>query len=384
MLWRRISRVENQNTTSAPLFQPGETTVIHSVAQMSRVGKTLRNTGRPVVLVPTMGALHEGHLELIRAAQTLPRAVVVVSVFVNPLQFGEGEDFEAYPRTLDEDVAKIREVGAELVFAPTASDMYPNGFRTTVAASELSTELEGASRPGHFNGAMTVVNKLFNITHCTDAIFGEKDYQQLVLMQQMVTDLNLPVQLHAIPVIRERDGLAMSSRNRYLSADERESAVTLSAALTAGAYVGAQGAQAVLDTAWAVLNERPEVQVDYLVLRDMQLRELPSQSTTGAESTDSTATPATPIEARLLVAAKVGTTRLLDNVGVILGAEDERSQAEREQKEIAQAALDAAGLGDEPLTEVEMAQIKQLHEQVQQVRKDRLARQKLGEAGFSE
>ena len=331
-------------------YTAGDITVHDTIAGIAQVTRAMRKTGRPVVLVPTMGALHEGHLELVRAAQSLPRAVVVASIFVNPLQFGEGEDFEAYPRTLDDDVAKLKAVGCELVFAPNAREMYPNGFRSTVQPGPLADELEGATRPGHFAGALTVVNKLFNITNCTDAIFGEKDYQQLALMQQMVTDLNMPVQLHGVPVIRETDGLAMSSRNRYLSAEERELAVTLSAALTAGAHVGDHGADAVLSTARAVLAERPEVDVDYLELRGPGLGPVPEEG-----------------EARLLVAARVGTTRLIDNVGVLLG--------DMREREIAQAALSAAGLDDQPLTEEEMAELKKLKARVDEVRAEREARE---------
>lgn len=359
-------------------YTAGETTLHTSIAKISQVTRALRKTGRPVVLVPTMGALHQGHLELVRAAQTIPRAVVVVSIFVNPLQFGEGEDFDAYPRTLDADVEKLRQVGAELVFAPTPAEMYPNGFRSTVQPGPLADVLEGAVRPGHFAGALTVVNKLFNITNCTDAIFGEKDYQQLCLMQQMVTDLNMPVQLHGVPVIRENDGLAMSSRNRYLSADERELAVTLSAALTAGAFVGAQGADAVLATAQAVFAQRPEISVDYLELRDAGLGELDEASRAGE---------AGEVEARLLVAARVGTTRLIDNVGVVLGAANPADQLAQQQREIASAALQAAGLDGE-LTEEELAELAKLQEKVREVRaareSDEAARAGLRDAGLSE
>lgn len=368
-------------------YAAGETTVHNTIAGISQVTRALRKTGRPVVLVPTMGALHAGHLELVEAAKTLPRAVVVVSIFVNPLQFGEGEDFDAYPRTLDEDVEKLRAAGVELVFAPSANEMYPNGFRTTVAPGPLADELEGATRPGHFAGALTVVNKLFNITNCTDAVFGEKDYQQLALMQQMVTDLNMPVQLHGVPVIREADGLAMSSRNRYLSETDREVAVTLSAALTAGAFVGDRGAAAVLETARGVLDSRPEVDVDYLELRAANLAELSDYEFSGA---------AGELEARLLVAARVGTTRLIDNVGVILGAPRPDSVAGgvagsaalgRESAEIASAALAAAGFDGE-LTEEEAAELAVLQDKVRKAREARLAdeasRENLKNAGFGE
>lgn len=358
-------------------YTAGETTVHNTIAGISQVTRALRKTGRPVVLVPTMGALHEGHLELVRAAKSLPRAVVVVSVFVNPLQFGEGEDFDAYPRTLEADVEKLRGVGAELVFAPSANEMYPNGFRTTVQPGSLADVLEGATRPGHFAGALTVVNKLFNITNCTDAIFGEKDYQQLCLMQQMVTDLNMSVQLHGVPVIRENDGLAMSSRNRYLSETERELAVTLSAALTAGAFVADRGGQAVLETANAVLAERPEVKVDYLELRNAALGELSDEEYAGK---------AGEVEARLLIAARVGTTRLIDNVGVILGSTSPAEQLAQQQREIASAALNAAGLDGE-LSDEELAQLAELQEKVHQARDARLAqeaaRDSIKNAGFT-
>ena len=332
-------------------YTPGETTVHTSVTDIGRVTRALRKTARPVVLVPTMGALHEGHLELVRAAQSLPRAVVVVSIFVNPLQFGDGADLDSYPRTLDADVEKLRELGVELVFAPSVREMYPNGFRTTVSAGPLAEELEGAARPGHFDGALTVCLKLFNVTNCSDAVFGEKDYQQLVLMQQLVTDLNLPVQLHSVPVIRENDGLAMSSRNVRLDDAARQAAVALSAALTLGAHCGDQGVDAVLSGARSVLDAVPEVEVDYLELRDGRLAPLADDVGEG--------------EARLLVAARVGGVRLLDNVGVILGD----LQARRE-KEIAQAALHAAGL-DAELSDEEMAELRRLREQVQEMRSSR-------------
>ncbi|MGO1949339.1 MAG: 4-phosphopantoate--beta-alanine ligase, partial [Mycobacteriaceae bacterium] len=167
-------------------FTPGQATVYTEIEKIGELTRAMRKAGRPVVLVPTMGALHEGHLALVRAAQQLPGALVVVSVFVNPLQFGEGEDLDAYPRTLDDDVAKLRAAGVDAVFAPTAREMYPSGPRTTVNPGPTGAVLEGERRPTHFAGVLTVVSKLFRITHCNHAFFGEKDYQQLVLIQQMV------------------------------------------------------------------------------------------------------------------------------------------------------------------------------------------------------
>ena len=283
-------------------FTPGQAEVFTEIEKIGQLTRAMRKAGRPVALVPTMGALHEGHLSLVQAAQQIPGALVVVSIFVNPLQFAEGEDLDAYPRTLDEDVAKLKAAGVDAVFAPNPREMYPNGPRTTIHPGEAGRILGGAHRPTHFAGVLTVVNKLFTITHCDHAFFGEKDYQQLLLIQQMVTDLNMEVQVHGVPIVREADGLAKSSRNVYLSDEERELALTLSAALTAGAFVAEQGPAAVLQTAGSILDAASGVDVDYLELRGTDLSDTPEDG-----------------EARLLVAARVGTTRLIDNVGVPLG-----------------------------------------------------------------
>ncbi len=283
-------------------FRPGELTVHHDPAVIAKVSTALRAVGRRVALVPTMGALHDGHLALVREAGRR-RAVVIVSIFVNPLQFGPGEDLDAYPRTLDTDVERLREAGVELVFAPSAREMYPNGPRTTVQPGPAGADLEGASRPTHFAGVLTVVAKLLQITRPDTAYFGEKDYQQLTLIRQMVADLNFPSRIVAVPTVREPDGLAMSSRNRYLDAAQRESATALSAALAAGAHAGGVGAAAVLDAARAVLAAVDGVDVDYLELRGTDLGPAPTQ---GA--------------GRLLVAARVGPARLIDNAPVRLGA----------------------------------------------------------------
>ncbi|MGH3984600.1 MAG: pantoate--beta-alanine ligase [Pseudonocardiaceae bacterium] len=265
--------------------------------------RALRRTGRPVVLVPTMGALHAGHRELIRAARATPAASTVVSIFVNPLQFGSQQDLDCYPRQFDADLAMCREEGVELVFAPSAEAMSPPGSDTTVVPGALGAELEGASRPGHFAAVLTVVAKLFGIVGPGRALFGEKDYQQLVLIKRMVADLRLGVHVVGIPTVRDADGLALSSRNVHLDAQARAAAVTLPAALTAGAHVGVHGADAVLTAARQVLAARPAVELDYLALRDPGLGPAPQQG-----------------QARLLVAATVGTTRLIDNVGLQLGA----------------------------------------------------------------
>jgi pantoate--beta-alanine ligase len=286
-----------------PAFKPGELNVYSAPRDVTDVSRALRHTGRRVMLVPTMGALHDGHLALVRAAKRVPGSVVVVSIFVNPLQFGAGEDLDAYPRTLDDDLALLRGEDVEIVFAPTAAAMYPNGLRTTVDPGPLATALEGGPRPTHFAGVLTVVLKLLQIVRPDRVFFGEKDYQQLVLIRQIAADLNVDVAVVGVPTVREYDGLAMSSRNRYLDPAQRELAGTLSAALTAAAHAAPGGAQAALDAARAVLDAVPALSVDYLELRDAELGPL---------------RPDAP--GRLLVAARLGTTRLLDNIAVEVGA----------------------------------------------------------------
>jgi pantoate--beta-alanine ligase len=287
--------------TKSPQFGAGQLNVYPTPHAVSDVCRALRHTGRRVMLVPTMGALHEGHLALVRAAKRVPGAVVVVSIFVNPLQFGAGEDLDAYPRTLDADLEMLREEGVEVAFTPTRSSMYPDGPRTTVHPGPLGAELEGGSRPTHFAGMLTVVLKLLQIVRPDRAFLGEKDYQQLVLVRQMVDDLNVDVRIVGVPTVREPDGLAMSSRNRYLNPEEREQAGALSSALLAGRYAAGGGAAAVLDAARAVLDEVPAIRTDYLELRGPWLDPTPIVG-----------------PARLLVAARLGRTRLLDNIGIDL------------------------------------------------------------------
>ena len=289
-------------TVGSPKFTAGQLNTYTAPADVAAVTRVLRQTGRRVLLVPTMGALHEGHLTLVRMAKRVPGSVVVVSIFVNPLQFGAGEDLDAYPRTLDADIELLRAEGVDVVFAPTAAAMYPDGPRTTVHAGALGAELEGASRPTHFAGMLTVVLKLLLLVRPDQAFFGEKDYQQLVLVQQMVTDLNVGTRIVGVPIVREDDGLAMSSRNRYLDPQQRECAGALSAALVAAAHAEGDGADAVLAAASAVLAAVPGVDVDYLEVRAPDLGPAPER---GA--------------ARVLIAARVGNTRLLDNIAVQLG-----------------------------------------------------------------
>jgi pantoate--beta-alanine ligase len=290
-------------TMPKPQFTAGDLNVYSSPRDVSDVTRALRATGRRVMLVPTMGALHEGHLSLIQAAKRVQGAVVVVSIFVNPLQFGAGEDLDAYPRTLDDDLAALRAEGVEIAFTPTAADMYPDGRRTSVHPGPLGAELEGAVRPTHFAGVLTVVLKLLQIVRPDRAFFGEKDYQQLVLVRQMVADLNVATQIVGVPIVREADGLAMSSRNRYLDDVDREQAGALSAALLAGMYAASGGPASALDAARAVLEEVPAIAVDYLEVRDPMLGPAPAEGI-----------------ARMLVAARLGNTRLLDNIAIDIGA----------------------------------------------------------------
>jgi pantoate--beta-alanine ligase len=282
-----------------PKFNAGELNVYPSLRDVGDVSRALRHTGRRVMLVPTMGALHDGHLSLVRAAKRVPGSVVVVSIFVNPLQFGADEDLDAYPRIVDADLALLRGEGVEIAFTPSAAAMYPDGPRTAVHPGPLGSELEGAARPTHFAGMLTVVLKLLQIVHPDRVFFGEKDYQQLVLVRQMVADLNVDTRVVGVPIVRELDGLAMSSRNRYLDPAQRELAGLLSAALLAGTRAASGGAEAALRAARAVLSEIPAIDVDYLEVRDPELGPAPVHG-----------------PARLLVAARLGTTRLLDNVAI--------------------------------------------------------------------
>lgn len=270
-----------------------------------------RGLGWPVVLVPTMGALHDGHRTLLRRAREIsqPNGTVVVSIFVNPLQFGAGEDLDRYPRTLDEDIAVCGAEGAAAVFAPGQADMYPGPQQVTVDPGPMGRLLEGEHRPGHFAGVLTVVLKLFELVGPDAAVFGEKDAQQLALVRRMTGDFGIGIGIASVPIARDPDGLAISSRNRFLSAAERRTALALPQALRAGREAAGAGPAGVLKAARegidrAAAAASPLV-LDYLALVD----------------------PVTfgPVEdgyagrALLLGAAKAGTTRLIDNVPVILG-----------------------------------------------------------------
>jgi pantoate--beta-alanine ligase len=267
-----------------------------------------RAAGRRVGLVCTMGAMHEGHASLMRRTRLEigPDAPLVVSLFVNPLQFGPNEDLARYPRTFDEDVALCAREGVDIVFAPTVDEVYPGGDpQVTVDPGPLAGVLEGKTRPGHYVGVLTVVAKLFGLVRPEVTVFGEKDYQQLALVRRMSGDLCLGVEVLGGETVREPDGLALSSRNRYLDPEQRQQAVALSRALRAAQEAGPEGYAAALAAAEKVLADAPGVDLDYVVVRGVDLAEL-DEDARG--------------EARALVAAKVGTTRLIDNMPVVLGA----------------------------------------------------------------
>jgi len=273
------------------------TELIHTRAELAsaRAGASGR-----VAVVMTMGALHAGHRELMRTARE-SADFVIATVFVNPLQFGPSEDFDKYPRTLVADVEAARAEGVDVVFAPDRDEMYPGGTpQVTLAAGPMGEILEGASRPGHFSGMLTVVAKLLLLTGADVAYFGEKDFQQLALIRRMVRDLEIGTEIVGVPTVREPDGLALSSRNRYLSAGQRVAALALSHGLREGA--AQSDAASVLEAAGKILADEPGVEVDYLALTDPLLGPAPASG-----------------PARLLVAARVGTTRLIDNVPVLLG-----------------------------------------------------------------
>ena len=282
------------------------------IRRRSEIAALRPPSGRTAVVM-TMGALHEGHAALVRAGRKIVESSghVIVTVFVNPRQFGAGEDFERYPRTLEDDVEIARSAGTDVVFAPEVDEVYPpDGSPAASIALDpgpLGGELEGAARPGHFAGMLTVVAKLLHMTRPDVALFGEKDYQQLVLVRAMASALDFPVDIVGVPTVREADGLAMSSRNRYLSPTARDVAAAIPAALDAGRGAAVHGADAVEDAVRRRLDEAERstglpVRVDYVAVRSTDLGPAP---TTG--------------DARLLVAVIVDGTRLLDNVPLTLG-----------------------------------------------------------------
>lgn len=269
-----------------------------------------------VALVPTMGALHVGHASLVRLARerVSNRGAVVVSIFVNPLQFGPNEDLDRYPRTFEEDLRLCSQERVDVVFAPTVAEIYPSGVPAaasighgvTVDPGPLGDVLEGSTRPGHFRGVLTIVAKLFGLVEPDLAVFGEKDFQQLVLIRRMVSDLCLPVEIVGAPTAREEDGLARSSRNRYLDAAQRAHAGALSRALRSAADAASRGVGPALAAAEAELRTTTPLDLDYFEIRAPDLSDLPAEVAAG--------TPA-----RALVAARIGATRLIDNLGLTIG-----------------------------------------------------------------
>jgi pantoate--beta-alanine ligase len=277
--------------------------VAHTRSELKAAREAL--SSRDVAVVMTMGALHDGHAQLIRAARQR-HDHVVVTIFLNPLQFGPKEDLSRYPRTFDADLEICTTAGVDVIFAPTPDVVYPDGDPgVRVSAGPLGEVLEGASRPGHFDGVLTVVGKLLHLTAARSAYFGQKDAQQLLLIRRMVRDIDFPVDVVSVPTVRESDGLAMSSRNMYLTASDRETALCLSRALRAGGEAAAYGPSAIRRAAREVLVEEPLALVDYLVLVHPQtLADVPEWYRG---------------EALLAVAARVGTTRLIDNTPLLVG-----------------------------------------------------------------
>jgi pantoate--beta-alanine ligase len=276
--------------------------IVHTVKEMRATAAGWRAAGERIGLVPTMGALHEGHLSLVRAAQAICRRTIV-SIFVNPTQFGPNSDFSRYPRDLAGDVAKLETVGADLVFAPDVAEMYPRGFATTVTVAGLTDGLCGPHRPGHFAGVATVVTKLLTQSTADAAFFGEKDFQQLQVIRRLARDIDLPVEIVGVPTVREPDGLAMSSRNVYLAADERKRAATLYRVLSVAARDLASGSAAadVIARGKAELRNAGFDPIDYLEVVDADTLQ---------------AVPRAVAKTRIAVAAWLGKTRLIDNVAL--------------------------------------------------------------------
>lgn len=286
--------------------------VVHTIADIrasvlrARAEAGARGVGSPrVAFVPTMGALHDGHIALVRRAREIAD-VVVVSIFVNPLQFGDPSDLEKYPRTLDADVAALDGAGADFVFAPSGDDMYPSGPPATrVTGGDVSMRFEGKTRRGHFDGVLTVVSKLFHIVQPDVAVFGQKDAQQVFLVKQMVRDLDMPLTIEVLETVRERDGLAMSSRNRRLDARERTAALALSRALDAAASAADRGIDSSIAAAQSALMGESGIALDYLAIVDPATFRPVDDGHRGA--------------ATVIIAAQVGATRLIDNETVYFG-----------------------------------------------------------------
>lgn len=275
--------------------------ILRSVAEVRAYRRATRQANEALVLVPTMGALHAGHLSLMRQARR-PNGRVMTSIFVNPTQFGPEEDLDRYPRDEAGDLAQCRSIGCDAVFLPTVAAMYPPGASTRVTAPDMARYLCGTTRPGHFDGVCTIVTKLFNLTGCDAAVFGEKDYQQLAIIRQMARDLDLPVEVLSGPIARDPDGVAMSSRNRNLSLKQRRAARILSEALVdarADWMVGVRAPAALCQTVLRRLSSCPEARIDYIEIADpvgLQPQVIPAEATL------------------IALAVFFGETRLIDNV----------------------------------------------------------------------
>lgn len=275
--------------------------IVRTSEELAESAAILKRAGT-LALVPTMGALHAGHMSLVNEAKRRAHAVAA-TIFVNPTQFGAGEDLERYPRREEQDAAMLEQAGCELLWLPTVEDIYPRGFATSVHVSGVSSRWEGEARPGHFDGVATVVAKLLLAVRPDVALFGEKDFQQLAVIRQMVRDLGIPVEIVGAPTVREPDGLALSSRNIYLSADERTRATALAKALADAARAIADGAavSSALKAAKQALVDAGFLKIDYLALVDPRSLEPLSEPQA---------------DMRLIAAAVLGSTRLIDNIAV--------------------------------------------------------------------
>lgn len=275
--------------------------IIKTIKEIKDIIKDNKKQGKTVGFVPTMGFLHEGHFSLIRTAKK-ENDLVVVSIFVNPTQFGIGEDFEAYPRDLDSDAKLSKSAGADVIFCPSISEMYPDSYQTYVEVIEITDKLCGKSRPTHFKGVTTVVNKLFNIVEPHKAYFGQKDAQQVAVIQKMVRDLNMNIEVIPCPIIREADGLAMSSRNTYLNPEQRNAALILSKSLFAAKNMISKGcidAIEIKEIMMKMIKKEPLAAIDYIEIVDaLSLSDI------------------TALKGKVLIAlaVKIGRTRLIDNI----------------------------------------------------------------------
>jgi pantoate--beta-alanine ligase len=269
--------------------------------EMSCISDEIRRSGKTIVLVPTMGYFHEGHLSLMREGRRRGD-ILVVSLFVNPTQFGEGEDYGIYPRDFSRDKGLVEGIGGDILFVPTVEQMYPEGYQTFVETERVTKPMEGQYRPSHFRGVTTVVTKLFNIVKPHIAIFGEKDFQQLAVIRRMVEDLNMGVEIIGMPIVRERDGLAMSSRNQYLTSDQRKAALSLNRSLQEASQLfrsGERNAGRIIDAVERVIEPERDVTIEYVEIRDAKTLE-------EIEMIEG--------QAVIALAIKVGKVRLIDNL----------------------------------------------------------------------